>query len=57
MKALTQTLQEIATLTAKIETDYPDLYEYLEENPLTIPNGQGAAIPDDRFASYLESLK
>jgi quercetin dioxygenase-like cupin family protein len=57
VKALTQTLQEIAALTAKIESDYPELYAYLEENPLTIPQGQGAGIPDSKFESYLESLK
>jgi quercetin dioxygenase-like cupin family protein len=57
MRALHQTLQEIAALTATIEKDYPELYEFLDENPLTIPSGPGLGVADDRFESHLESLK
>lgn len=31
-------LKEINAITLKIELDYPELYEYLDENPITMPN-------------------
>jgi hypothetical protein len=37
MKDLYNILQEITQLTSNIETNYPELYRFLDENPLTLP--------------------
>ncbi|WP_298225020.1 hypothetical protein [Flavobacterium sp.] len=34
MKSLNGLMQDIIRLTTKIETDYPELYKYLNETPL-----------------------
>lgn len=38
MKKMYTLLKEINAITLKIELDYPELYEYLDENPITMPN-------------------
>ncbi|WP_153042724.1 cupin domain-containing protein [Rufibacter ruber] len=55
MRTATQTLEEITWLTSNIQSNYPELYQYLEENPLTLPPQPNA--PVDRYEDYLESLK
>lgn len=37
MNALQIMLKEITTLTTMMETKYPELYQFLDENPMTIP--------------------
>lgn len=57
MKQLKEIIKEINTLTLKIEQEYPELYHYLDENPLTIPNGELEAFDNKVFSDYLDSLK
>lgn len=57
MKRLQQITKKINELTLKIEQDYPELYQYLDENPVTIPRGQNTELTTKNFSDYLESLK
>lgn len=57
MKNLHNLLQEIAQLTTNIETNYPELYRYLDENPLTLPVSKHPHIDKAIMEEYLESLK
>ncbi|MEK7257330.1 MAG: hypothetical protein AAB316_21425 [Bacteroidota bacterium] len=57
MKDFNALTEEITALTAEIETDFPELYQFLEENPLTIPNDDLPAIPMEKLMDYLTSLK
>lgn len=50
-------LKEISAITLKIESDYPELYEHLDENPITIPNIPHPIMDTKIFSEYLESLK
>lgn len=56
MKKLQQLSKEINELTLKIEQEYPELYKYLDENPITIPNN-GGEMTTKSFSDYLNSLK
>lgn len=57
MKKLNELMQEIILLTTKIETDYPELYGYLDETPLIICDTEEKAICLADMEKYLESLK
>jgi hypothetical protein len=57
MKNLRKLLTEITQLTAKIETNYPELYRFLDENPSTIPKTDHPHIDKQIMENYLESLK
>jgi hypothetical protein len=57
MKNLENILTEITQLTTNIETNYPELYPFLEENPMTIPSTNQPDINLDIMQNYLESLK
>lgn len=57
MKNLRNVLIEIEKLTTNIETNYPELYRSLDENPLTIPTKQNPHIDKEVMQDYLESLK
>ena len=57
MKNLLEIENEIMALTFKIETDYPELYCFLDENPLTIPSKSHPDIDKEAIQNYLESLK
>ncbi|MDB9720444.1 hypothetical protein OAA67_01075 [Winogradskyella sp.] len=57
MKTLTKLLTEITQLTTNIETNYPELYRSLDENPLTIPATDHPHIDKQIMENYLESLK
>ncbi|MDT8416977.1 MAG: hypothetical protein RQ864_04130 [Lutibacter sp.] len=50
-------LSEITNLTRKIETDYPELYQYLDENPMTVPAQSDPSIDNKILQKYLESLR
>lgn len=50
-------LTEISTLTRKIEDDYPELYKYIDENPMTLPDENSPDVDTEAFEEYLESLK
>ncbi len=57
MKKLQQLTKEINELTLRIEQDYPELYQYLDENPITIPDCKTPEISVSSFVEYLDSLK
>ncbi len=57
MENLQNVLSEITQLTKKIETNYPELYKHLDENPMTIPDESDPEINKKVLQKYLESLK
>lgn len=57
MKNLKTILEEITWLTNNIETNYPELYKYLDENPMTIPKNSHPDVDKKAMEKYLESLK
>lgn len=57
MNTLQALLAEIFKLTKIIETNYPELYQFLDENPLTIPSESHPTIDEKILKEYLESLK
>lgn len=57
MNTLKNLLTEITQLTYNIETNYPELYRTLDENPLTIPSIDHPHIDKEIMKDYLESLK
>ena len=57
MKTLQDILTQITKLTVTIETDYPELYSFLGENPSTIPSTIHPDIDIKVMEDYLESLK
>lgn len=48
--------QEINELTFKIEQEYPELYGFLNENPITIPTSDDPQINTETLADYLDTL-
>ncbi|MDF4204320.1 hypothetical protein PXD56_15205 [Maribacter sp. SA7] len=57
MKQLHKVLNEITQLTSNIETNYPELYRSLDENPMTLPVSQHPHMDKVVMQEYLESLK
>ena len=57
MKNLQSILTQITQLTTNIETNYPELYRFLDENPMTIPSMNHPHIDSKVMQDYLESLK
>ncbi|PNQ74810.1 hypothetical protein C1T31_01325 [Hanstruepera neustonica] len=57
MKSTQELLTEIARLIRDIETNYPEVYQYLDENPITIPNMEHPKVDRKELEDYLESLK
>jgi len=57
MKISKKILEEISKLTATIETNYPELYVFLDEEPITISNSKNPKITTEILKEYLESLK
>ena len=57
MEDLHQIQNEITQLTTTIETNYPELYRTLDENPMTLPVVNHPHIDKKVMQEYLESLK
>jgi len=57
MKSLQYILTEIIVLTTTIETNYPELYRSLDENPMTIPVSQHPHLDKVVMEEYLTGLK
>jgi len=57
MKDLHNILDKITQLTLNIETNYPELYRTLDENPMTLPVTSHPHIDKKVMQEYLESLK
>ncbi|MCL5128276.1 MULTISPECIES: hypothetical protein [unclassified Algibacter] len=47
---------KIVKLTNLIETDYPELYPFLDETPMTVPSKNKPHINTKVMGDYLESL-
>jgi hypothetical protein len=50
-------LEEITNLTYRIERDYPELYQFLDENPMTLPTKAHPKVDNKVLKDYLEDLK
>lgn len=50
-------LKEISQLTKTIETNYPEIYQFLDESPVTIPSESNPSINKKILKDYLDSLK
>lgn len=57
MRDLKSILTEIADLTNMIERDYPEVYRYLDENPMTIPDIEKPNMGRKVMQEYLDDLK
>ena len=57
MKNTQKIVAEISELTKTIETNYPEIYNFLDENPMTIPSENHPNIDENVLQEYLESLK
>jgi hypothetical protein len=57
MKDLHALLNEVTSLTLEIETNYPELYKFLGESPVTIPSDSHPHIDTKVMTEYLDSLK
>ena len=57
MNNLQNTLTEISQLTKTIESNYPELYQFLDESPITIPSESNPTIDKKILQDYLDSLK
>ena len=57
MKRLQKLTQEINELTLKIEEEFPELYTFLNETPITIPSSKHPNMDIKNFSDYLDSLK
>lgn len=47
---------EILRVTLMIHTEYPELYKFIEEMPVTIPNVDQPEINISILSDYLDSL-
>lgn len=57
MQNLSYLLKQITELTNTIESDHPELYRYLDENPMTLPTKASPKLGKKAFLDYLESLQ
>ena len=57
MKEIHSLLREISEITNTIETNYPELYRSLDENPMTIATSSHPHVDKMAMQEYLESLK
>lgn len=57
MKKLHSLLTEITQLSTNIATNYPELYQFLNENPMTIPAVDHPEINETVMQEYLRGLK
>ncbi len=57
MKEMKEILSEIVLLTNQIETEYPELYKFLEEHPMTIPAINNPEIDRETMEKYLVGLR
>ncbi|MGS2740209.1 hypothetical protein [Sinomicrobium sp. M5D2P17] len=48
---------DIYALLTKIEEEYPELYQFLDENPITIPYMEHPQLDNEIFSRYLDDLK
>lgn len=57
MERFNRLLNEITLITLEIETKYPEIYKFLDEDTLTLPFKEHPKINSEVLYDYLESLK
>ncbi|RKS50540.1 hypothetical protein BC962_2311 [Gillisia mitskevichiae] len=57
MKSITGLLNEITLKTLEIETKFPEIYKFLDEDTLTLPFREHPKINFEVLLDYLETLK
>lgn len=57
MKTTEELISEISITILEIQTNYPELYIYLDEIPMTIPNKSNPKIDVKALEDYQQSLK
>ncbi|WP_421812052.1 hypothetical protein [Flagellimonas sp.] len=57
MRELNSILDRITTLTNTMESQYPELYQFLDENPITLPLLPHPEMNKEVMESYLQSLQ
>ncbi|WP_452228066.1 hypothetical protein [Lacinutrix sp. MEBiC02404] len=57
MKTKQELLTQITQITTNIETNYPELYTFLLEEPVTIPSKEHPQVDVAELQDYLETLK
>jgi ubiquinone/menaquinone biosynthesis C-methylase UbiE len=57
MKALHKLMQEVLKLTTKIETEYPELYRYLDETPMSFGKHPEKEVTIADLKNYLQTLR
>lgn len=57
MDRLQRISNEITRLTGVIGAEYPELYRFLDENPMTIPAEKHPEVGEAVLMNYLESLR
>lgn len=50
-------ISQINKLTTHIKTNYPELYQFIEEQPITIPSSDHPKTDEKTMYEYLDSLK
>ncbi|MBQ0734702.1 hypothetical protein [Aquimarina celericrescens] len=57
MDASKTLITQITELTTQIETNYPELYKFIDEQPITVPSSNHPKTDEKNLLDYLESLK
>ena len=57
MNEIERIVTDIARLTSNIETNYPELYNFLDENPMTIPSEAHPYLDIKTLKQYLLDLE
>jgi len=57
MRELNSILDRITMLTNTMELQYPELYQFLDENPITLPLLSHPEMNKEVMESYLQSLQ
>ena len=57
MSDLNTILKKISDLTYRIEIEYPELYQFLDEDPMTIPSIENPEMGKKVMQEYFEDLK
>ncbi|MBP9151451.1 MAG: hypothetical protein KBF73_04135 [Flavobacteriales bacterium] len=50
-------ITEITELTMKLKSTHPDVYDHLDENPITLKIVNGQCACDSELQDYLQTLK
>jgi len=56
MENLKYLYEKITDVTAQIESNYPELYRFLDENPITIPSKEDSVLDKKILEGYLNDL-